>query len=116
MREPWQDAPLDPGIAPLVRAMNATGWLTTLESCEGHPGRGDNDAPYVVFECADAACVTEWVDRAQAARLEWLEATFVEDVLITATYEGRDTWRLRGQYVSPAENARIIQALREALA
>jgi len=28
--------PLDKGIAPLVQAMNKTGWIMTYSSCEGH--------------------------------------------------------------------------------
>lgn len=38
---------LDPRIAPLVRAMNATGVFTTIASCQGHRWR--RMAPYVYF-------------------------------------------------------------------
>jgi hypothetical protein len=30
---------VDPGIWPAVRAINQSGWVWTLESCEGHPDR-----------------------------------------------------------------------------
>lgn len=49
---------IDAGIRPLVEAMNATGCMKTISSCEGHPRK--YYPPYVQFECSPA----------MAARLE----------------------------------------------
>ncbi len=38
---------IDPGIKPLVDAMNNSGWVITVSSCEGH----DGSDPYVAFYC-----------------------------------------------------------------
>ena len=42
---------IDKKILRLVRAMNKTGWLETLFSCEGHPGDDFRKNPYVRFYC-----------------------------------------------------------------
>jgi hypothetical protein len=42
---------LEPQIAPLVNAMNASGQIKTLASCHGH---WDGRKPYVYFTCAVA--------------------------------------------------------------
>ena len=116
-REPWQDAPLDSGIAPLVDAINATGWMVTHESCEGHPGReGWGDFPYVVLTADDPARVTAWVDAAEAKRRRKRGSLFKDDRLIIAIYEGQGFWRVRGpERIAGDENTRIIQALRDTL-
>ena len=115
-REPWQDAPLDPGIAPLVEAVRAAG-METVESCEGHAGReGWGDFPYIVLRCDDPARVTAWVDRAEAQRRRRRGAAFRQDRLILAIYEGDGLWRVRGpERIAGDENARIIAALRDTL-
>jgi hypothetical protein len=40
--ETLDDAALDPPIRPLVRALNATGWVRTVFSCGGHPEERDS--------------------------------------------------------------------------
>src|SRR5438045_2201155 len=45
--QPWEaldDAALDAPIRPLVRALNATGWVRTVFSCGGHPEEADSVA------------------------------------------------------------------------
>src|SRR5919206_670256 len=45
--QPWDrldDEALDPPIRPLVRALNATGWVRTVFSCGGHPEEPDSAA------------------------------------------------------------------------
>jgi hypothetical protein len=42
---PWDaldDVSLDPPVGPLVRALNATGWVRTVFSCGGHPEEADS--------------------------------------------------------------------------
>jgi hypothetical protein len=41
--------PIDPGIKNLIAAMNKTGYLQTICSCEGHQDR--EEEPYVSFVC-----------------------------------------------------------------
>jgi hypothetical protein len=41
--------PIDPGIKGLITAMNGTGYLQTICSCEGHQER--DETPYVSFVC-----------------------------------------------------------------
>lgn len=43
-------ATIEPGIAPLVAAMNRTGLMRTIASCEGHWYRGMH--PYVAFKAS----------------------------------------------------------------
>jgi len=38
---------IDEKIRPLVEAMNNTGWIKTVSSCEGHPGYEYHDTAYV---------------------------------------------------------------------
>ena len=113
--EAWRTAPLDPAIAPLCEAMNRTGHMRTIESCEGHPGRGDNDGPYIVFHCPNPSVATVWADKAENRRKYVLDGSFPCDRLIELLYEGEATWRVRGRYVHPDENARIIRALLDTL-
>ncbi|MCF8482172.1 MAG: hypothetical protein K9H25_17245 [Rhodospirillum sp.] len=46
----WRSRPVDPRIKPLVDAMNATGRIQTIASCEGHWNR--YSTPYVYFHCS----------------------------------------------------------------
>jgi hypothetical protein len=49
---------LDPKVAPLVDAMNATGFIQTLASCQGHWQPGN--PPYIYFKCSvDVAAALE---------------------------------------------------------
>jgi len=41
---------IDKGILPVVEMMNATGWIETCGSCQGH-SRGFHKLPYVLFDC-----------------------------------------------------------------
>jgi len=41
---------IDKGILPVVEMMNATGWIETCGSCQGH-SRGFRKLPYVLFDC-----------------------------------------------------------------
>jgi len=55
--ESWRHEPVEPRIAGLVGALNATGRVRTLASCEGHALRRRgrlvySHAPYVYFICA----------------------------------------------------------------
>lgn len=47
--EAWRCAPAEPRIKPLVDAMNNTGLVQTIASCEGHFWRTSD--PYVSFRC-----------------------------------------------------------------
>ncbi|WP_413207938.1 hypothetical protein [Rhodospirillum sp. A1_3_36] len=49
LKHTWQNEPIDPRIKPLVDAMNATGRIQTIASCEGHWNR--YSTPYVYFRC-----------------------------------------------------------------
>ena len=42
---------IDEKIKPLVEAMNKTGWITTIASCEGHLENQLKSEPYVAFLC-----------------------------------------------------------------
>ena len=42
---------IDKKILRLVRAMNKTGWIETLFSCEGHPDDDYRTTPYIMFYC-----------------------------------------------------------------
>jgi hypothetical protein len=42
---------LDKLILPLVEAMNATGWIETVSSCQGHPKSEHHQKPYIAFYC-----------------------------------------------------------------
>ncbi len=51
---------VDPGILPLVSALNATGLVRTCASCEGHWNSTHHiEQPYVLFE-ADMQFAKEW--------------------------------------------------------
>jgi len=43
---------IDKGILPLVEAMNATEWIETNSSCQGH-SKGHSKHPYVEFYCEE---------------------------------------------------------------
>ena len=43
---------IDKGIQPLVEAMNATEWIETNSSCQGH-SKGHPKHPYVEFYCEE---------------------------------------------------------------
>lgn len=112
----WRTAPIDSGIVHLIRAMNATGWIETIESCEGHPGeKASREYPYVVFHSQHNDNVIRWIDRAQLRRRALPQAMFRDDLILWALYEGMGQWRIQGLYISPDENARIIQALYETI-
>lgn len=114
MLDAWMSEPPDPGIVSLVNAINATRWMTTLESCAGHPGEVGRDFPYVVLWSAAWADVLAWVTRANRHRVAQPGAMFGDDVLIRATWDG-ELFTIYGQYISPSENERIILALLETL-
>lgn len=48
----WRNHPVDERIVPLVQALNATGVVKTIASCEGHFLRVSD--PYVFFSCSPA--------------------------------------------------------------
>jgi hypothetical protein len=113
---------IDAEIRPLVEAVNAHGFPTS-ESCAGHPSlrsgepadRPEYAAPYLLLKTDDWVGVLEWVEDAEAVRRTRPGATFTDDVLITVTYRGDDTFRVDCRYVSPEESRRCIEALTEAL-
>lgn len=47
---------LDLNIRPIVEAMNKTGYIETIASCEGHKGDDIYDSPYIKFFCK-AGCI-----------------------------------------------------------
>lgn len=109
-------APMDEEIAPLVVALNRQRGIRTLESCAGHPEREHYEYPWVRFHAPTATRrLTRWVDRAETRRQQHEYAMFATDRLISLVYEGAGVWKVQGQYVTPQENQRIVEALLEAL-
>ena len=49
MLSPAARAPIEPGILPVCKALNAIGGIQTVWSCEGHPWRLVLSKPYVMF-------------------------------------------------------------------
>lgn len=99
-------ASIEPGIRPLVDAINATGWLRTRQSCEGHPER--EEGPWVWVQLHSASRLPElleWMDRANALLPEWL---------IACTYIGswQGPWfEVRGRYLRQELSAQIRDVL-----
>lgn len=47
----FKDSEIDKNILPLIKAMNGTGWIRTVSSCEGHLGAERFQRPYIAFYC-----------------------------------------------------------------
>ncbi len=67
MRKPWwDDGDIDPGIRPVVEALNRLPGVKTFESCEGH---GDHPWSFVVFSYKKGKEVPPWAERVLKAAL-----------------------------------------------
>lgn len=42
---------VDRDVYPLLVAMNRSGWIKTVSSCQGHPGSKYFSNPYIAFHC-----------------------------------------------------------------
>jgi hypothetical protein len=105
---PWTQ--LDEGIKPLVRAINATGWMQTRQSCAGHPEREEGPCVWVELRSSSLVELFHWMDRANARISEWL---------VSCTYIGRQgdkLWfEIRGRYLRLDVSLEIRRVLLETL-
>ena len=68
---------IDDNILPLVQAMNETGWIRTVSSCQGHDDKGKEfESPHVAF-FVKSDCINELakvLDRAEKETIDEVDA------------------------------------------
>lgn len=86
------NAKIDAGIRPLVDAMNATGWIETVSSCQGH-SKGEFRLPFVSFYCRQDKIreLSEILDTASEMLKEESAPFSVECNLVFETDIGNNT-------------------------
>lgn len=113
---------IDKGIRPLVDAMNATGWIETVSSCQGHPRDAANETPYVAFygKASRVPELCEILNRADRAAPEgsaWLNLSIVHgDDINGCQRDARRGWialDLHIEILKPRTRAQVIAALTE---
>lgn len=117
-----QSPAIDPEIRPLVDAINATGWMETIQSCAGHPEKPALVHPEVWVllpnsPAPDFSRFYRWVERATRMR-QWRSVNKRDrliDVYFLGWYHFGAYFAVCGRYIDAEENALIRATLLDAL-
>ena len=114
---------IDSGIRTLVRAINATGWMETISSCEGHPERDGAYSAHVELlirtpQLEGLGLFFDWIALANVLRRS-ISPVYRDADLIGVDYFRKTQFGyyfvVYGSFLNAVENQRIIQALTEAI-